>query len=161
MEKINQKEQTKKKPKNRKKLMIIIGALSLLLLFVIGVGIYSMATETPIVEMVEALRPEPSKETLVLEEFLVNLNSEGGPTNQFLKINIALGYAGSGNTETLTAAMPMIRNEILVCLRELRRETVLEEESIEEFKVQAKNAINQRLDDEIIEEIYITNMIVR
>ncbi len=55
----------------------------------------------------------------------------------------------------------MIRNEILVCLRELRRETVLEEESIEEFKVQAKNAINQRLDDEIIEEIYITNMIVR
>ena len=161
MEKINQTEDKKKSPKNRKKLLIIIGALSLLLLFAIGVGIYSLATDTPIIDMVEALRPEPSEETLVLEEFLVNLNSEAGATNQYLKINIALGYPGSGNTEVLTSAMPMIRNEILACLRELRRETVLEEESIEAFKEQAKNAINARLEEDLIEEIYITNMIVR
>jgi flagellar basal body-associated protein FliL len=160
MDKTNQTEEPKKKPKNSKKLVIIIGVLSLFFLFAFGVGIYSLATDTSIIEMVEVVRPAPSKETLVLEEFLVNLNSEAGHSNQYLKINIALGYLGSRNTEVLISAMPMIRNEVLACLRELRRETVLEEESIEAFREQAKKAINARLEGQI-EEIYITNMIVR
>ena len=161
MEKTNPTEVKKKMPKKRKKLLIITGVIGLLLLVVSGVVIYSAVTETPITEMVDRFRPEPSEETLVMEEFLVNLNSESGPTNQYLKINMALGYLGSNNTEILTASMPMIRNEILISLRDLRRETVLEEESIEEFKQQAKNAINSRLDEDIIDEIYITNIIVR
>ena len=161
MEKTNEAVGKKTKPKNRKKLLIIIGVIGILLMTVSGVVIYSVVTETPIMVMAESFRSEPSEETLVLEEFLVNLNSESGPSNQYLKIDIALEYRDSKNTEILTAAMPMIRNEIIVSLRDLRRETVLEEESIEAFKEQAKNAINARLEEEIVDEIYITNMIVR
>jgi flagellar protein FliL len=161
MEKTNQTADNNTSQKKRRKLSIIIGVIGLLLITLTGVIVYSVATETPIREIAEGFRSEPSEETLVLEEFLVNLNSESGPTNQFLKINIALEYRDSNNTETLTDSMPMIRNEILACLRDLRRESVLEEASIEAFKDHAREAINARLDEEIIDEIYITNMIVR
>jgi flagellar basal body-associated protein FliL len=161
MEKTNQTAEINTSQKKRRKLSILIGVIGLLLIALTGVIAYSVITETPIREIAEGFRSEPTEETLVLEEFLVNLNSESGPTNQFLKINLTLEYRDSDNTEILLESVPMIRNEILACLRDLRRESVLEEASIEAFKDHARAAINTRLPEEIIDEIYITNMIVR
>lgn len=160
-------EKTEEKPKNKfkrlisKKIIIPIVASMLLLLVSGSVLIYSKASGQSVKEMLQSFAPEKSEHTVVLSEFLVNLNSQIAPANTVLRINIAIKYLDEKNTERIASETPMIRDIILSHLRDLRVETILEEKTIEDFKKNAKKSINELLNEDIVTQVYITDMIIR
>lgn len=161
MEKTEQRPKTKVKRSINKKILIPVIILLLILVVSAGVLIYSKATGQTVKELLKSFEPEKTEHTMVLSEFLVNLNSQAAPTNAVLRINIAIKYLDEKNIEKVSAETPMIRDIILSHLRDLSVENILEEKTIEEFKSNAKESINELLNEDIVTQVYITDMIIR
>lgn len=161
MDKTEQKPAVKVKKVISKKIAIPIIAAIVLLTISVGGLIYSRVSGQTVKEMVQSFAPEKTEHTIALSEFLVNLNSKVAPTNTVLRINIAIKYLDEKNNERMAAEIPMIRDIILSHLRELKVETILEEKTIEEFKKNAKQSINEHLNEEIVTQVYVTDMIIR
>lgn len=161
MDKTEQRPKTKVKRSINKKILIPVIILLLILVVSAGVLIYSKATGQTVKELLKSFEPEKTEHTMVLSEFLVNLNSQAAPTNAVLRINIAIKYLDEKNIEKVSAETPMIRDIILSHLRDLSVENILEEKTIEEFKSNAKESINELLNEDIVTQVYITDMIIR
>lgn len=153
--------------KSRKRLKIhakkrgAVVALLIVLLLVGGIFVsMKIAGLTP-ADLMKEWTVEPAEQTLVLEEFLVNLNTYVVPSAPVLRIHIAVKYLDEKNQERMNAEIPMIRDLILSNLRSLHLETVLEEASIEEFKKKTREDLNAYFKENLVTQIYITDLIVR
>ncbi|MDX9916850.1 MAG: flagellar basal body-associated FliL family protein [Gudongella sp.] len=151
----------KVKKKINKKILIIILAVILALIIGTSVLIYAKVKGVPVKSLIEKYLPEKSEQTLSLNEFLVNLNYDTGPSNEVLRINIAIKYIDSKNTERMVSEVPMIRDIILTNLRDLQAESILEEEIIYNFKKNTKDDINELLQQDIVTQVYVTDLIIR
>jgi flagellar basal body-associated protein FliL len=161
MDKIEIKPIDNVKRKLSKKIVVPIILVMAILVISGGILIYSKVSGKTIGELTQRFAPEKSEHTLVLNEFLVNLNSGITPTSTVLRINIAIKYIDEKNTEVMKAEIPMIRDIILTHLMELQVETILEDKTIEDFKNRTRDSINLHLDDEIATQVYVTDMIIR
>jgi len=158
----NPKDTEVSKPKKRsKKLIIAVVAVIVVLLLSGGLVVYSLVTDTSLGDMFSYFAPEVTEETMVLDEFLVNVSSQYGTAEQVLRIHLAVKYLDVDNTERLKASVPMIRDIVLSNLRDLKVETILEEDTIKAFKSNTRKSLNEHFGEEIITELYITDMIVR
>lgn len=138
-------------------------AVALLAVFLIvgGTVFYMKVSGLTTKDLLKGWIREPAEQTLVLEEFLVNLNTYAVPASPVLRIHIAVKYLDEKNQERMNAEIPMIRDLILSNLRSLHLETVLEEASIEEFKKKTREDLNAYFDENLVTQIYITDLIVR
>lgn len=153
-------EVTKPKKKNKKLIIIIVAVIALLVLAG-GLIIYSLVTDTSFGDMLAYFEPEVTEETMVLDEFLVNVASHQGSTDQLLRINLAIKYLDADNTEKIRAAVPMMRDIVLSNLRDLKIEIIHQDETIRTFKESTRESLNQHFGEEIVTEVYVTDMIVR
>lgn len=145
---------------NPKKRWVAV-ALLIALLLVGGAVFYMKIAGMAPKDLLNEWKGEPAEQTLVLEEFLVNLNTYGVPTAPVLRIHIAIKYLDEKNQERMKGEIPMIRDLILTNLRALRLETVLEEASMEEFKKKTREDLNAYFEENLVTQIYITDLIVR
>ena len=146
--------------KMTKKLLIIIVVLALLLVLLGGLFAYSQITDTPLSTIIESIKPKQPDETFVLNEFLMNANSDIGKTNQVMRINVALSHIG-GQAERVVIAEPIIRDIIFSNLKEIKLEDIPDNATIEKFKISTLDNLNEHFQDELITGVYVTDLIVR
>ena len=117
MDKTEQKPMVKAKRGISKKIAVPIIAAIVLLTISVGVLIYSKASGQTVKEMVQSFAPEKTEHTIVLSEFLVNLNSQVAPTNTVLRINIAIKYLDEKNSKLASWLMSRADSEYVLKIR--------------------------------------------
>ncbi|MBC9824478.1 flagellar basal body-associated FliL family protein [Carnobacterium inhibens] len=149
-----------KATKGKKKWLWII---IILVAVVIGALVSFGFTSGKAQDIISNLAKEEVVETTVpLEEFLINLDSGTSVKKNFLKIELSLHSSREGAGELLTANVDQIRDTVISVLRKKTETTVFkEEENNLLLKQELKEAINAQLDEEIVDDIFITNIVTQ
>lgn len=105
-------------------------------------------------------KPKEQEHTLLLDEFLVNLKSEGKGRN-YLKIQIALMYENEKEGQILETNTNKIRDIIINQLRNKTSEEMLDIDKTLELKKDITNNINVSLRESIVKDIYFTHLVIQ
>jgi flagellar basal body-associated protein FliL len=152
--------ENEKAPKKSKLKLILLIIIPIILIISIGLG-YMVFTDTSVSD-IQKLFEKEEEQTLLLEEFLVNIKSPAGK-NRYLKIKLALMYNDANHGEILNANVNKIRDIIIADLRERHSEEILDIDKTEEIKTKITEDINSVLNSEekIVKDVYITDLIVQ
>lgn len=155
------KTEEAKAAKGKNKIMVsVIVLVAILIGAVVSFGFTSGKAQDMIANF---SKEEVIEITVPLEEFLINLDSGESAKKNFLKIELALYSTEEGADELLNANVPQIRDTIISVLRKKTVGTVFEEEENSNLKMKKElmDAINQKLDTDVVSDIYITNIVTQ
>lgn len=143
-----------------KLLLVVIILVAILIGAVVSFGFTSGKANDI---MSDFSKEEVVEVTVPLEEFLINLNSGDAAKKNFLKIELSLHSTSEGADELLNANIAQIRDTIISVLRKKTVDTVFEEEETSNLKIKKEliEAINTKLDTDVVNDIYITNIVTQ
>lgn len=134
----------------------------LIVIVIIGVISYGFISGKAQVIISDLFKEEIVETTVPLEEFLINLDSGTSVKKNFLKIELSVHSSTEGAEEKLTAEMAQIRDSVISVLRKKTEDTVFEEEDTKLLiKKELIAAINTKIDEELVDDIFITNIVTQ
>jgi len=142
---------------------ILLGVLAIPILVAIGViiGSYFTKGNTQIVSGSEAKEEVFEEVSVPLEEFVLNLE----PTNnikRYIRLELSLSSTQKDGEETINSNLNKIRDEIIHTVSRQSVEDIFDDETgTITLKKLLKKSINESLEDEVIHEVYITNIVVQ
>lgn len=146
-----------KENQNKSKIIIII--LLVLILAGISITAYFMISDKTLKDIKNIGKSE-EEYTIPLDEFITNLKNEDKGKN-YLKIQVALMYKDKKHTELMESNLNKIRDIVLNDLREKTSEQILEVKNTPKLKEDLLKKLNDSLGEEVIQDIYFTNLIVQ
>lgn len=150
----------KKKKFTFNKNMLFILAVPILM--ALGVIIGSYISNNSLTDPEEAEAEEIVDErTMVLDEFLLNLEPSGN-VNRYVKLELALSTVKDDGLTVIEEKINVIRDVIIYEISRESVETIFEDDNKSfAFKEKLKKKINEALGNEIIHEIYISNIVIQ
>lgn len=148
-------ENTEKKG-NFKLIIIILAVVIVVLGAIIGI---MFATDTSVSD-ITALFEKEIEQTIPMEEFLVNIQSDTS-RNHFVKMNLALMYTNPKNQEHINSNIFKIRDIVIKYLMQKGRDDFKNHDSLYQIKDELMELINEGLGEDMIKDIYITDMLVQ
>ncbi|MER2175166.1 MAG: flagellar basal body-associated FliL family protein [Carnobacterium sp.] len=142
----------------------IIVSVIVLVAILIGAVVSFGFTSGKAQDMIANFSKEEVIETTVpLEEFLINLDSGESAKRNFLKIEISLYSTKEGAEELLNANVAELRDTVISVLRKKTVDTIFIEEEASNLviKKELMEAINQKLETDVVNDIYITNIVTQ
>jgi len=136
---------------------IIIALLAAILIIVLAIG-YLVVSDKNIT--IPNIFESDGEYTYVLDEFVVNLKSEDN-SSSYLKIKIALMFTDEKDGEDLDSNVNKIRDIVISNLRARTAKELMENQSVELLKEDIKEDINTSLNKMIVQDVYITDIIVQ
>lgn len=136
---------------------IIIALLAAILIIVLAIG-YLVVSDKNIT--IPNIFESDGEYTYVLDEFVVNLKSEDNSPS-YLKIKIALMFTDEKDGEDLDSNVNKIRDIVISNLRARTAKELMENQSVELLKEDIKEDINTSLNKMIVQDVYITDIIVQ
>lgn len=158
-----QKNEPEKKKKKGPKI-IIIAALVVLLLFAgVGIGAFVLSDKEEGSFFSRFTSEAEASETFIpLEEFLINLKSESKNSEPVIKMELTITSMIEDAEEVITKDIAKVRDAVIHVVSNKNVESIYnEEEGHFLIKEDIKARINQELDEEIIEDVYITNILLQ
>lgn len=143
----------------KSKLKVIIIVLVVLVLVAASAIGYFMVTGKQVSDIVNMFQSN-EEYTILLDEFVANLYSENGKKS-YLKVKIALMYTDKKHEKSINSNVNKIRDLILNDIREKTSQDMLEKEHILKFKKEIINNINSALKDDIVKDVYFTDLIIQ
>ncbi|GAA0362055.1 hypothetical protein GCM10008932_13350 [Alkalibacterium iburiense] len=150
-------------PKN-KALKIILAIVSLIVILVTGIGIgsflFSDSFENSFFSdfMTEA---EASEVSVPLDQFIVNLSTETS-RQPVVRIEMTVTSTDESIQEVISEDIAKIRDAVIHTVSRETMDTILNESDGEfEIKEKVKNRINQVLGKDMIDDVYITNILLQ
>jgi flagellar FliL protein len=181
VEEVEESEEEEKSSKKSNPLMIVIIVVVVILILLIGAVIFILLSggeEEAQPEAVEEKAPtekvEKKKKTATrkqaesfmdmgpmfpLEDFIVNLLSEGG--KRYLKVNITLELSGEELAAELDTKQAAIRSIIIDILSEKSLEEVSTLKGKDKLRDQIVDELNARLSDGQINNVYFTKFVIQ
>lgn len=150
-------ETTEVKRKSKSKLIIIILLVFLLTLSAI---IFFLVLDDNQVSQIKQMFQSNGEYTILLDEFVVNLKSES-VLKHFLKVKITLMYTDEKQGENIGSNVSKIRDIILSNLRAETYEDLLNLDNTINLKKDILNNLNIALGEDVIKDIYITDLIIQ
>lgn len=138
--------------------ILIVVLLAVILFLLVGIG-YLLLLDKEMPDLTTIFKSN-GEYTIPLDEFVVNLKSNK-PVNNYARLSIALMYTDESYENELVNNMSKIRDLVITNLRNRTAEDLLNEESISQLKSSIKEDINKSFEESMIEDIYITNIIVQ
>lgn len=138
-------------------LIIVLLVLAIVLLGVIG---YFVVFDGESISLAGIFTSSENEHTYLLEEFTVNLKAEDNGRN-YAKAQIALMYTDSDHENTLMVNTIKIRDIIINELRSLTSEELLDGDNTENIKTRIRESINIELGQDLVEDIYFSDLIVQ
>ena len=153
-------EKTNKKGFNKKFLLLILIIPILVALgVVIGGYITSQANENE-EDVVEEEKVLPEK-TITLDQFLLNLEPNGN-INRYIRLELALSTVEENGIEEIEKNINKIRDVIIYKISRESVETIFEDDAKSfKLKQELKEDINEALGEDIIHNVYITNIVIQ
>lgn len=154
------KSEQVKTAKGKKKLVIVVIILLAIVIGVVGSYGFTSGKATEIIKGFS--KEEVIESTVPLEEFLINLDSSESSTKNFLKIELSLYTTKEGADQLINANVAKVRDAIISVLRKKNVNDVFkEEEGKLVLKKELMEAINKKLDTDVVEDIFITNIVTQ
>lgn len=150
-------------PKKQSIPKLILIAIILVALMVGGGTIGSLITTGKAKEWITSFNKKEVESILVpQEEFLVNLKSNDGSLNDFLKIEMSVETTDEENGAILTEKAAIVRDAIISVLRNKSTTNIFDEsEGVLVIKQEIILKINQSLGSEVASDLYITNIVMQ
>lgn len=151
------------KPAGRKRL-IIIAAAALLVAIGLGAGAYFLffaQGDDAMNESGEVVEPVAPSYFYDLPEMLVNLNTEPGAEDQFLKLTVSLELSDEAMLETLVPRVARVLDAFQVYLRELRRSDLEGSAGIYRLKEELRRRVNLAIYPAEVENILFKEILVQ
>ncbi|MGB7473815.1 flagellar basal body-associated FliL family protein [Trichococcus sp.] len=142
---------------------LILIAVTLVILMIGGGTIGSLITTGLGKEWITSFNKKEVESILIpQEEFLVNLKSNDGSLNDFLKIEMSVETTGEENGTILTEKAAIVRDAIISVLRNKSAANIFDEsEGVLVIKQEIISKINQSLGSEVASDLYITNIVMQ
>ncbi|OJF90884.1 flagellar basal body-associated protein FliL [Alkalibacterium sp. 20] len=163
-----QKNETKgseiKGSKTKKSKLLLISVLMLILVFAgVGVGVFLFSgpeDETVISRFFS--EAEASESSIPLNEFLVNLNSDSARSQSVVRMEITVTSLNEDATEIVNTDIAKVRDAVIHTVSSQSAESLYDEaEGHFLIKDEIKTKINQALEAEIVENVYITDILLQ
>lgn len=156
-------ENEAKLPKKQSVPRLILIAVLLVVLMVGGGMVGSLITTGKAKEWITGFNKKEAVSILVpQEEFLINLKSNDGSLDDFLKIEMSVETTDEDNEAILTEKAAIVRDAIISVLRNKSTENIFDEsEGALVIKQEIISKINQSLGSEVASELYITNIVMQ
>ncbi|WP_319469841.1 flagellar basal body-associated FliL family protein [uncultured Trichococcus sp.] len=150
-------------PKKQNVPRLVLIALLLVALMIGGGTIGSLITTGKAKEWITSFNKKEVESILVpQEEFLVNLKSNDGSPDDFLKIEMSIETIDEEKGAILTEKAAIVRDAIISVLRNKSTETIFDEaEGVLVIKQEIISKINQNLGSDVASELYITNIVMQ
>lgn len=150
-----------KEPKSNNGLKIVIAILLLLVAISIFFVGFILFKGGDIGGVTQALQKPAEEITMDLEEFVINLQPENGRTKTYAKIKISLMYTNSKETDYLTKNNSKMRDKITNKLRAKTATEMIDVDNLEQLKIELKDEVNEGLGRPIIEDVYLTDIVIQ
>lgn len=150
--------EVEKKSVNVSRIVIIV-LLALILLLTAAIFVF-VVSDGDMAGIMQNIRSNESEFTLPLDEFIINLKPEG-TSKHYLKISLALMYTDEDHGKLVESNLNKIRDSIITTIRSKTYKDIVEDSNAILFKNDVRANINKVLNDDIIKEIYITDIIVQ
>lgn len=157
-------QETNSSSQKNKGLKIILAMVSLIVILVTGMGIGSFLFSDSFEDSVLSgflNKAEASEIAVPLDEFLVNLSSE--PNRQpVVRVEMTVTSTDESIKEVVTTDIAKIRDAVIHVISSETTESILAESDGEfEIKGKVRNRINHVLGKEIIEDVYVTDILLQ
>ncbi|HVY52683.1 MAG TPA: flagellar basal body-associated FliL family protein [Devosia sp.] len=144
--------------------LLIIGAAGLIVLLLAGAALYffvfaGKGAADPAKQPAAAAAPESF--IFNLPSMTVNLNDDGAPGDQFLKLTVALEVANEGVMKEIQPRMAKVIDAFQVYLRELRKSDLEGSEGIYRLKEELRRRINVAIFPAQVEGILFKEILVQ
>jgi len=148
-----------KAPANKKNLLLLLLIPILIALGVVaGTFLTSRRSDKPIV----LLTDKKTTVTVPLDEFLINLGQAENKRDQFVKLEISLQSTEKKADETIASKLPQIRDAIIYTVHQKNSSNLFEEKDGSfTLKEELKQRLNEALGQELVSEVYITNILMQ
>ena len=137
---------------------IVIVVLLLLVIAVAGLGYYVISGNSA--EAISDKVKNEEEHTVLLDEFIVNLKSDGTRYN-YLKITIAPMFTNKKHKDLIEDNQIKIRDIITYQLRNCTAQEILDVEETKYLKEKMVANINEELGGSIVKDIYFTDIVVQ
>lgn len=146
--------------KINKNLLLLV--LSVPLLVAIGVIAGSFVTNPDTMIASNNEEPEEVEEVSVaLEEFVLNLEPTNN-VNRYVRMEISLSTTQEGGLELLEGSLDKIRDSIINTVSRQTVNDIFDEEvGTSNLKDVLKESLNAEFEDELVHQVYITNVVVQ
>ena len=150
-------------PKKQNVPSLILIAVILVALMIGGGTIGSLITTGKAKEWITSFNKKEVETILIpQEEFLVNLQSNDGSLDDFLKIEMSVETTDEENGIILTEKAAIVRDAIISVLRNKSTANIFDEsEGVLVIKQEIISKINQSLGSEVASDLYITNIVMQ
>ena len=142
--------------------LLIIGVAGLIVLLAAGAGLYFFvfaghaATESK-----PTVAAAPDSFIFSLPTMTVNLNDDGAPGDQFLKLTVALEVANETVMKDIQPRMPKVVDAFQVYLRELRKSDLEGSAGIYRLKEELRRRINVAIFPAQVESVLFKELLVQ
>lgn len=151
----------KKKKGLNKNVIAMIFIIPLLVAIGVVAGTYFANAETPLIGESKAEDEPIQEQTVLLEEFVLNLEP-GNNTGRFVRLEVALSTTQEEGLETIESNLDKIRDVIIHTVgMQTIDELFSDQNGTLALKTLLKKSINDTLDEEIIYDVYITNIVMQ
>lgn len=142
---------------------IILIAIIIVALMIGGGTMGALITTGKAKEWLASLNKEEVESILIpQEEFLVNLKSDDGSLDDFLKIEMSVETTDEDNEAVLIEKTAIVRDAIISVLRNKSTDTIFDEaDGSLVIKQEIISKINQNLGSDVASELYITNIVMQ
>ena len=149
--------------KSGNKLKPILIVVIILLVLTIGTLLGIGFTTGKIQEVTASMFDSSEEVTVPLEQFLVNLTPGKSSSNQYLQIELSIYSSQKDAEATITARTAQIRDAVITVLRNKTSDSLYStnDEGTLALKNELKDNINTAVGTELVNEVYITNIVTQ
>lgn len=159
----NQATQTNSKNKGGKSKLIII-LLVTVVLALVGVVGFILLKDSENIPIISNLtkEPEPVEVQVPLEEFLINVGDDSGRNTAMVKLEVSVSSYADDAEVLINQDIAKVRDAVIHVVSNENIDSLLERED-ESFvlKRDIKDRINQSFGSDLIDDVYITNILTQ
>lgn len=151
-------KEVKEKKGKQKLLLIVLMPLLVIGGVFLGLFVSSKRLDQPLI----VFEDKKADITVPLEEFLINLDPTESKREKFVKISLSLHSSEKKADEVIAQNLDQVRDAVIYVIHKKTEDTLFEETE-ESFlmKEELKSRINEALETELIDDVYITDILMQ
>ena len=146
---------------------IVIGIVAAVIVLVSGMGLGVLLFGEPgdsslLSRIIPSSEVQATEMAIPLDEFLVNVQGETARSQSIVRLEVTVTSTDNNASDRITRDMAKVRDAVIYVVSNQTTSTIMEEKDGDFLiKDQIKEHINESLETELIEDVYVTNVLIQ